>query len=454
MRINHSSYSEYIDSLQAKLCNESFYTPILLNNETMLFPLMEKKDLSLVISMNQKTPLVYLIDNDSFFASFEKSFAQRFRKEIGKFVLRDIYLDKNDFIVTMNIESIEDFGKSFILKVELIPAKPNILLLDENELIIDFYSHSKTRELIRGQKYPALENQLLLEGGEIFTNELINEHFENEFRIRLSEKFSDFKKYISSKIKAAERKIKNIQNDVSIAEESLKFEEYANYIYTYHSNKLKDHLSELEIDGHIIKLDSVKTVRENAESFYKKAKKAKEAIARSEINIQNAIKERDDFTAILEEFLISNEKKADELVALYGQNNKKKEVKETIFNRPWKINYNGTIIYFGRNASQNDYLSFVMKLDREFTWLHIKDKSGAHLVIANKKPTDNELLLACEVSLLCSRATSGEIVYTKKKNVRRGHVLGEALLKNHSTIKLNRIREKAIEIFAKAKRCD
>ena len=95
-----------------------------------------------------------------------------------------------------------------------------------------------------------------------------------------------------------------------------------------------------------------------------------------------------------------------------------------------------------------------MKLDREFTWLHIKDKSGAHLVIASKKPTDNELLFASEISLLCSRATSGEVVYTKKKNVSRGHVLGEAILKNHSTIKLNNIRKETIEAFALAKRVD
>ena len=134
--------------------------------------------------------------------------------------------------------------------------------------------------------------------------------------------------------------------------------------------------------------------------------------------------------------------------------NQKKEIKETIFNKPYKLNLNGTIIYFGRNASQNDYLSFVMKLDREFTWLHIKDKSGAHLVIANKKPTEAELLFACEISLLCSRASSGEVVYTKKKNVRRGHTLGEAILKNHSTIKLNNIRKETIEAFALAKRVD
>ena len=123
-------------------------------------------------------------------------------------------------------------------------------------------------------------------------------------------------------------------------------------------------------------------------------------------------------------------------------------------NRPWKINLNGTIIYFGRNASQNDFLSFVMKLDREFTWMHIKDKSGAHLVIANKKPTENELLTTAEIALLCSRCTAGEVSYTKKKNVRRGHVLGEAIIKNHSNIKLNNVRKETLTLFESAVRCN
>jgi len=193
---------------------------------------------------------------------------------------------------------------------------------------------------------------------------------------------------------------------------------------------------------------------ENANYFYHKTKKAKETISRSQINIENAKKEEQEYEEILAEFNQGNEKQKDDIVQTYFNFKKKKEVKKTNQNRPWKVNLNGTIVYFGRNASQNDYLSFVMKIDREFTWLHIKDKSGAHLVIANKKPTENELLTACELALLCSRCTSGEITYTKKKNVRRGHVLGEALVKNYSNVKLNNIRKETSNILEKAVRCD
>mgnify|MGYP003293749304 FL=1 len=135
----------------------------------------------------------------------------------------------------------------------------------------------------------------------------------------------------------------------------------------------------------------------------------------------------------------------DKFVLQSGLDKKHHQITQSVANSPYKINLNGTIILFGRNAVQNDYLSFGMKLDRDFTWMHIKDYSGAHIVIKNKKPTEAELLFAAELALIQSKKTAGEVIYTHKKNVRKGHTLGEAILKNYSTIKLNNVRKETIE---------
>ena len=95
-----------------------------------------------------------------------------------------------------------------------------------------------------------------------------------------------------------------------------------------------------------------------------------------------------------------------------------------------------------------------MKQDRQFTWMHIKDKSGSHIVIATLKPTDDQLLFGAELSLYLSKEKTGEVQYTRKKNIRRGHSLGEAIVKNYSTIKINNIRERSINLFETAKRCN
>lgn len=452
MRISHSSLTKYIEKLNDEIKEEKLFSPVLLNNRTLVFPLMERNKKVLVFSLNPKTPLLFKTNNDCFFSSFENSFLQRFRKYYGKTIVKNIEISKNDLVLNIELYSIDEF-EAFSIIFEAIPNRTNLIIIDKDKTIKDHFFKLGERPIKVGDKYIQLENKKLIDGEIEVNDDLFNKIIEEEFVVRTKEKYAEFVKFIKNKIKTANKKILAIENDVNKAEANLKYKDIADYILSSGLN-LKSHVNSFDYFGELITLDSSKTLLENAQGFYKKVKKSKETISRSQINIENAKKESIEYSQILNEFDNANERKKDELVSIYSISKKKKEVKPTIVNRAWKINYNGTIIYFGRNASQNDYLSFVMKLDREFTWMHIKDKSGAHLVIANKKPTEAELLIAAEISLLCSRATAGEVDYTKKKNVRRGHILGEALLKNHSTIKLNNIRKETIELFETAVRCD
>ena len=451
MRISHSSYSSYIKKLSSDLSGAKLYSPLLLNNKTLVFPIMERQKEILVISLNPKCPLLFKTKNDLFFSSFENSFLAKYRKYYGKVEIKGITLKEDDLVVELDLHSIDEY-EDFSLIVELIPNSPNLLIV-QDDILKDHYFSSKERKLENGKEYMPLTNKKLFDGDIQINDELFKSILDEEYKVRLKEKYADFLKYINSKIKGAKRKIKAIENDVEIAGKNLIFQEIADNIFALGLD-LKSHQKSIVYEGNLIELDEAKTLIENVQQFYKKSKKAKETIERSKINIENAKKEADEYSKILDEFSNGDELKKDELMSLYTNSKKKKETRPTVLNRPWKINLNGTIIYFGRNASQNDYLSFAMKLDREFTWLHIKDKSGAHLVIANVKPTENELLTASEIALLCSRAIAGEVSYTKKKNVRRGHVLGEALLKNYSVIKINTIRKETITLFESAVRCD
>ena len=452
MRISHSSYQKYIVSLLEEIKGEKLYSPLLLNNKSLLFPFVEKNKEVLFINLNPKCPLVYKTTNDLFFSSFENNFLNRFRKYYGKTEIKNISLKEDDLIIRLDLYS-TDNDVDFTLMIELIPNSPNIFVLDENEIVKDHFFKFKNRSFNVGEKYRYPENEKLIEGEIKISPKLIEEKTAEETEIRNKEKYATFIKFLNTKIKGIERKINAIENDIKIAGKNLIYQEIADDIFASGID-LKSHQNSYKYGGKDYELDPAKTLLENAQHFYHKTKKAKQTMDRAKINIDNASKEIAEYRHIFEQFEAANELKKDELLALYTNNKKKKETKPTFLNRPWKVNLNGTIIYFGRNASQNDYLSFVMKLDREFTWMHIKDKSGAHLVIANKKPTENELLTAAEIALLCSRTTTGEVSYTKKKNVRRGHVLGEALLKNYSLIKLNNIRKETIALFEKAVRLD
>lgn len=452
MRISHSSYKKYIEQIKSELVEEKLYSPVLLNNKTLLFPFMEKNKEVLFLSLNPKCPMLAKTKNDLFFSSFENSFLLRYRKYVGKSIIRNIELKEDDLVILLDLYSLDNL-ENFTLIIELIPNNPNLYLLNEEQVIIDHYFNSKNRPLQNGDKFIPLTNEKLIDGELKINDALITSRVNEEIEIRSKEKYAQFQKYLSTKLNALSRRIKAVNNDLENANKNLKYQEIADDIFASGLD-LKSHQKDYKYQKEIVKFDEAKSLLENAQNFYKKAKKARATISNVKTNIDNIEKEQNEIHKLIDEFYEADERKKDEIMSIYFVPNKKKETKPTVVNRPWKVNLNGTIIYFGRNASQNDYLSFVMKLDREFTWLHIKDKSGSHLVIANKKPTENELLTAGEISLLCSRATAGEISYTKKKNVRRGHVLGEAILKNYSLMKINNIRKETIELFSKAVRLD
>ena len=451
MRISHSSYKKYIEKLSNEIEGKLLFSPILMNNETMLFPFAADYHYSLVVSLNNRCPLIYKINSDIFFKSFENQFYQKFRKIFNRTIITNLKLSDKDNIVTFILTSNES-EESRIFVAELIPNSPNLIVLN-NEKIEETYYRNKNRDLAFGSEYKQPESLTELRGDQKITEEFLEEQFKVEDELRFKEKYAEFLKFLNTKIKSVNKKISSINGDLKKADENRKFAGIADEIYTKGVD-LRAKMDSIEINGEIVKLDISKTVGDNCQNFYKKAKKAKETAKHFQTNIDNAQKSLDEYNRILSDFEAADEKGKDKIMETYFPVNKKRETQETIFNRPWKYNLNGTYIYFGKNASQNDYLSFVMKLDRDYMWLHIKNISGSHIVICSHKPTENELLFACEIALLCSHQKAGEIVYTKKKNVRRGHTLGEAIIKNQTTIKLNKIREETVEAFANAKRCD
>ena len=451
MRISHASYQKYIDKFAKEIEGKLLFSPILINNETLLFPFAENYNNSLVISLNNRCPLIYKINCDIFFKSFDNSFLQKFKKIFNRVIITNMRLYEKDNIVSFMLHSNEsDECRTFV--AELIPNCPNLIVLNDEKIEETFYKN-KNRDLSFGTEYKLPESLSELSGEQEITSEFLEAHFKTEDDNRYKEKYAEFIKFLNNKIKSANKKISSINGDLKKAEENQKYRGFADEIYTLGLD-LRSKKESLELSGEIVRLDASKTLSENCQNFYKKAKKAKETMRHFQTNIDNAQKSVDEYTRILNEFENGNEKEKDKLVETYFPVNKKRETQETIFNRPWKYNLNGTYIYFGKNASQNDYLSFVMKLERDFTWMHIKNLSGSHLVICSRKPTETELLTAAEFALLCSHQKTGEIIYTKKKNVRRGHTLGEAIVKNQQTIKLNSIRKETKEAFAKATRLD
>ena len=433
-------------SIEKQLIHSTLSSPILFNKRVFIFPLKDK-DNKLVISLNHHNPTIFILENSDFYTSLSSPFLNNLRIYLKDSEIENISFQKNNTIVIFSFSE-----KSYKLIAELIPFKPNLILVDENNDIIDaFFLDDERIKLNKKYKINELNNK----HHTFITNEKeIQQYFQNELNNREKEKYEYFLTFLNNRIKRVNRKIANINSDKERAMKNLSYKDIADEIYCLNLD-LKSHVKEIKINDEIVSLDESKKLIENIETFYKIVKKAKQTIMVSEKNILSATAERDNYIAILNKFnSVKSEKEKEKIILESNFFKKKCEISATPFNRPYKINYNGTIIYFGKNASQNDYLTFVKKLDREYSYLHIKERSGSHIIIANKKPTEKELIIASNIALISSHQVAGEIIYTKKKNVRRGKNLGEAILKNYSTIKINNLEDNALEIYNSAIRDD
>lgn len=453
MRLSHASIEKYLKENEHLFLGKAFFSPVVLSKDTLLFFSTEKNRSFISFDLSTKNPCFYVGKIEKFFESLNSVFASQLRAISNEFMIVFYELKKEDFILKLHLAISNNSDEDLFFYFEIFPNHPNLIVTDIHNKIIGSFYHSKNGEPKIGSKYVYPNVEKLHDGDVDFSQDLADQFFNESIQKRRLDKYQDFISNLQGKIKKCRTKIRNIQEDKINAELQQNYQQIADNLLVSGIN-LKQRLCSINVDGKEVELDGSKTVSENIQIFYKKVKKSKETIRLVETNLERAKNEIELYESILKQLYDApNEKEADKVVASYSFN-KKREVAVTEFNKPWKINYQGVYFYFGKNSSQNDYLSFVLKQDRQFTWVHVKDHSGSHVVIASVKPTDDQLLFACELALYQSKLKTGEVQYTRKKNIRRGHSLGEAIVKNYSSIRINNIRERSLQVFETAKRCD
>jgi predicted ribosome quality control (RQC) complex YloA/Tae2 family protein len=202
-----------------------------------------------------------------------------------------------------------------------------------------------------------------------------------------------------------------------------------------------------------IPLKETKTVKENANDYYKKYNKSKTAVQKLseliELNTQNkeylesilysleiaqGIEDLKDIEQELRLFV-----KDDKNIVKSAQNDEKNKnsllTKSQIFfiEKP-----DQTRIYIGKNNKQNDYIVSKLSSDDDL-WFHTKDCPGSHVLLKSQNITD-ELILECanlaKKYSSASDSTKVGVIYTKRKYLRKPPkaALGYVTYKNEKEI--------------------
>lgn len=259
----------------------------------------------------------------------------------------------------------------------------------------------------------------------------VNEMIDNYFtHYQEKDKYQTLKIHLKTftcqKIKKLKSSLKKLEEQLIREENSDKYRLFGDLIMANLYNN-KDFSSLIEVFDYennkniIIELDNTKTLKENANKFYKlynKGKTSKQKLGEMrEILTENL--------CYCEQVLYSIECAANvkdlfeiksEIMPQEGVKPDKHKAVE-----PEKINIEGFTVFIGKNNRQNDYIISKLAKDEDI-WFHTKDCAGSHVLLKGENPPDKIILECAKLAKQHSSApTSSKIgvIYTKRKYLRK-----------------------------------
>lgn len=188
----------------------------------------------------------------------------------------------------------------------------------------------------------------------------------------------------------------------------------------------KDYSSKIDVFDYennknlTIELDETKTLKENANQFYKLYNKGKT----SKLKLTEMSEQLKENKAYCEQVQYSincaeNIKELLEIKVELQPEEKTKEKKSAV--EPIQLKEGDYTIFIGKNNRQNDYIISKLAQDEDL-WFHTRNCAGSHVLLKGKKPPD-EIILKCarlaKINSSASESSKVGVIYTKRKYLRK-----------------------------------
>ena len=331
-------------------------------------------------------------------------------------------------------------AKEIMLKCEL-PTQENVL--EAFEEVID---------LFRNQKYcPAImhnNNKELFycfplkhveETTKTFTtlSEMLDRfYFGKASRDRIKQQAQDLERFITNEKEKNAKKIGKLQDTLHESQKGETFQLYGELL-TANIYQIQQGMTEIEVVNYydeegktvLIPLQPQKSPSQNAQAYYTKYQKSKNAISIVTEQIQLATEELQYFEALLHQLDSARPKDIEEIreelqEGGYLKQRHKKGFKKPKDTKPVLDEYmstDGDLILVGKNNKQNEYLTNKLS-KRDDIWFHTKDIPGSHVVIRNSEPTEKTIEEAAMLAAYYSKAKNSSRVpvdYTQIRHVKK-----------------------------------
>ena len=387
-------------------------------------------------------------------------FCMLLRKYLNNSRIAKIVQPDEERILEFYIETYNEIGDKIYLclAIELMGKYSNVILYNTDTNIILGCAHnvgadkSQVREVYGQIPYtypPEHSSKYFIEERYGFLKSFRQKIFSNNISLTIDNYYATlinkakFKALKSEYVNITNQKLKKCKktlNEMSLQlKRSENFDKYRLYGDLLMANlyNLKDYSNEAKVfdyennQGVTIPLKSTKNIKENANDYYKKYNKGKNA----GIKLNELIEENKQNKEYLESVLYSIEiaKNTEELreieqelftplpmgkgrISMQSMSIRNSGEGITFIEKP-----NQTRIYIGKNNKQNDYIISKLASDEDF-WFHTKDCPGSHVLLKTQNLTD-ELILEC--AKLAKENSQGKnsskigVIYTKRKYLRK-----------------------------------
>ncbi|EMF0167483.1 fibronectin/fibrinogen-binding protein [Enterococcus hirae] len=193
-----------------------------------------------------------------------------------------------------------------------------------------------------------------------------------------------------------------------------------------------------------IKLDPALTPNQNAQKYFHRYQKLKNAVKLIGKQIEEAKNEIDYLESVLSQLEIAGpmdiEVIKEELTAegYLKKKSSKKQKRKKPSQPDQYLSTDGTLILVGKNNLQNDQLSLKTAKKTDY-WLHAKNIPGSHVIIKSDKPSDETITEAAELAAYFSKYRHSaqvpvDLVQVKHLRKPNGAKPGYVIYENQKTI--------------------
>ncbi|GKV55646.1 hypothetical protein NCCP2222_15930 [Sporosarcina sp. NCCP-2222] len=258
-------------------------------------------------------------------------------------------------------------------------------------------------------------------------------YFARAERERVKSQAADLERWLDNEIAKLQLKMKKLQKEQDAASKLDTFQLYGELL-TANSYAIQKGETEATVDNYYtegetvtIPLDPRKTPIENAQRYYARYVKAKNALIMIAEQLEKAKEDIEYFEMIKQQVMQASTEDIDEIreeLAELGYMKARKLKKKQKTKKPSPEKYvssAGIPISVGKNNKQNDYVTF-KTASRDHVWLHTKDIPGSHVVIHEAEPDEETIREAATLAAYFSKARESASVpvdFTEIRHVKK-----------------------------------